>query len=414
MNNTRNYFLETAYQKKIVCFGAGKFLKNIKGFLEAENLNIAHLIDNDNDKHGKSIDNMVVESPSILSDCSGEEYIILISTKNFADEIEKQIRTDYPHKFIVFKWPLEITEMQGFDDKIWHERIYKPCESLYNHIALGFELDEREHYLSKKRELLSDKDKVILPRTPLMITTRCTLRCKECSNLMPYYKHPGDYDADEIIEWIKNICEAVDEWICLELVGGEPFLYRNLDKVLSYVLNEEKIQLVEFTSNASVMPSSDMLELLNNKKVYIKISQYPSLINPARFVKLLDEYDIRYELMESMRWTKTGKLTTRERSAVELQSQYLNCGQAKLCRTILNGKMYVCSKAASLMELGYVRDLEAVDLTDKDNLRGNIREFLRLSYSKACNYCDIASKDEEIIESAEQIRKNNRGDKLCM
>lgn len=408
MKNTRNYFIEAASQKKIICFGAGKFLKNIKGFLEAEDLYIAHLVDNDSDKCGKYIENMVVESPHILSDCSGEEYIILVSSKNFADEIEHQIQTDYPQKFIVFKWPLEITELQEFDDKIWHERIYKPCEFLYNHIALSFESEKRERYLSEKRELLSDKNKVILPRTPIMITTRCTLRCKECSNLMPYYKQPKDYDADEIIGWIKNICEAVDEWICLELVGGEPFLYRNLDKVLSYVLNEKKIQRVEFTSNASVMPSPEMLELLCNTKVYIKISQYPNLIDPSRFMKLLDERGIRYELMESMRWSKNGELTTRERSVVELQSQYLNCGQAKLCRTILNGKMYVCSKAASLMELGYVQDLETVDLADKDNLRRNIWEFMRLPYSKACNYCDIASADEEMVEPAIQVEREEK------
>lgn len=408
MKNTRNHFIEAASGKGIICFGAGKFLKNINGFLEAEGLSIAHLIDNESDKCGKSIENMVVESPHILSDCSGEAYIILISSKNFADEIEHQIETDYPHKFIVFKWPLEITELQEFDDKIWHERIYKPCEALYNHIALSYEPEERERYLSEMRGFLSDKDKVILPRTPLMITTRCTLRCRECSNLMPYYKHPTDYDADEIIGWIKNICEAVDEWICLELVGGEPFLYRNLATVLIYVLNEEKIQRVEFTSNASVMPSPEILELLGNTKVYIKISQYPGLIDPTRFMKLLDEYGIRYELMESMRWSKNGELTTRNRSVVELQSQYLNCGQAKLCRTILNGKMYVCSKAASLVELGYVDDLERVDLADKDDLRRNIWDFLRLPYSEACNYCDIASADEEMTEPAIQVEREEK------
>lgn len=404
--NTRDYFLDTAYQKKIICFGAGKFFKNIKGFLEAENLKIAHLIDNDSDKHGKCIDNMIVESATILSKCSGEEYIILISSKNFADEIAKQIKTDYPDKFIIFRWPLEIIELQEFDDKVWHERIYKPCESLYNNVALRFEQEEREYYLSAKRELLSDKNKVILPRTPLMITTRCTLRCKECSNLMPYYKQPKDYDADEIIEWIKNLCDAIDEWICLELVGGEPFLYRNLLKILKYVLAEKKIQQVEFTTNASIIPNQEILELLRYPQVYVKVSQYANLIDLSKLVNIFEKYCIRYEIMENMRWSKTGALTSRNRTDIELQSQYLNCGSAKLCRTILNGKMYVCSKAASLMELGYADDLEMVDLMDKDNLRTNIQQFLRLPYSKACNYCDMASKDEEIIEPAIQAEKH--------
>lgn len=405
INNTRENFIKQIYQKQLICFGAGRFLKNIKGFLESEHLCIAHLIDNNKDKWGTRIDNSVIEDPCILSGCSGEEYVILISSKRYANEIKEQIEKDFPNKFMIFKWPLETEEYREFDDKIWHERIYKPCETLYNKIALVFNEEEREAYLSKKKELLSDKEKVILPRTPLMITTRCTLRCKECSNLMPYYEHPGDYDADEIIGWIKNICEAVDEWICLELVGGEPFLYRNLAKILRYTLGEEKIQQVEFTSNASVMPDQEMLELLSNRKVHIKISQYPGLIDPSRFMELLGKYGIWYELMENMRWTKTGSLTSRGRTVVELQSQYLNCSQAKVCRTILNGKLYVCSKAASLMELGYLDDLEMVDLTDKDNLRKNIWQFLRLPYSDACNYCDIASADEEIVEPAIQAER---------
>lgn len=407
MKNTREYFIEAATRKKVICFGAGKFLKNIKGFLEAENITIAHLIDNSENKCGMYIDNILVESPYILSRCSEGEYVILISSKNFADEIERQIITDYPNKFVIFRWPLEISEFQEFNDKIWYERIYKPCESLYKHVATCLfgveELEEREKYLSDKRDLITDKSKVILPRTPLMITTRCSLRCKECSNLMPYYKQPKDYDADEIIEWIKNICDIIDEWICCELVGGEPFLYRDLAKILRYVLNEEKIQYIEFTTNASIIPSREILELLGNKKIYVKVSQYPNLIDLSKLVDILEEYEIRYEIMENMRWSKTGVLTSRNRTEAELQSQYLNCGSAKLCRTILNGKMYVCAKAASLMELGYVDNLEMVDLLDKENLRENMRQFLCLPYSKACNYCDIASKDEEIVEAAEQI-----------
>lgn len=109
--------------------------------------------------------------------------------------------------------------------------------------------------------------------------------------------------------------------------------------------------------------------------------------------------------MENMRWSKTGKLTSRNRTQVELQSQYLNCGPAKLCRTILNGKMYVCSKAASLMELGYVANLEMVDLKQTNHLREHLYDFLRLPYSEACNYCDIASKDEEIVEPAIQVER---------
>lgn len=408
MSSTRENFIYMCRGKKIICFGAGNFLKAVKGFLESENLKISYLIDSNPAKWGCNIENMRVESPEILYQCSGEDYLILISAKNYKDDIEKNIKEKFKNKFEIFKWPLSITEIRAFDEKIWYERIYKPCEDLYMSASLAIEKDKREYYLAQKRQLLRNREKVILPRIPIMITTRCTLCCEECSNLMPYYRQPQDYEVDEIITWIQNLCFATDEVICLELVGGEPFLYRDLEKILEYVLAESKIQQVEITSNASIIPNSTVIKNLKNPKIIVKVSQYPNVIDSSKFIGMLDENNINYRVLENMKWTKTGELVSRGRTILDLQSQYLNCASAKTCRTVLNGKMYVCSKAASLMELGIVNNLEFVNLKDKDNLRENIKKFMELPFSKACDYCDIASKEEQIIDPAIQKKLKGR------
>lgn len=403
MLNTREEFLDIAKERKIICFGAGRFLGQITAFLQAEHLSMEKLIDNAQTMKGKLWEGIEIQLPDILKDCDGNEYVILISSKNFAKEIEQQINSLFPDKFQIFKWPLAIQEEVDFDERLWQERIYGSCMSTYKEIAEG--RMGAETYIKEKANLLMDKEKVVLPRTPLMITTRCTLCCKECSNLMPWYSAPKDYPSDEIIQWIQNICDSVDEWVCCELVGGEPFLYRELEKILSYVLNEDKIQRVEFTTNASIIPKAGILQLLKDDKVFVKVSEYPGLINSEKFINTLEEYGIRYNVMENMRWSRTGNLEKRNRSRQELQSQYLNCGPAKVCKTILNGKLYVCSKAASLMELGYVNHLESVDLMDTTHLRENIKGFLQLTFSYACDYCDMASADEEIVEPAVQIKR---------
>lgn len=403
MLNTREDFLNLAVDHKIICFGAGEFLKQIAAFLYANHLEIDKLIDSSPNKWATRSEGCEIQSPDILGDISRKEYMILISSKNFSEEIADQINNGYPDKFIIFRWPLEVKENVDFDEHLWRERIYGTCMSTYKEIAKN--RTNTEEYIKEKEKFLADKEKVVLPRTPLIITTRCTLCCKECSNLVPYYSSPKDYAFDEIIQWIKNICSAVDEWICCELVGGEPFLYRDLKRVLSYVLQENKIQQIEFTTNASVIPEPDILRLLKNEKVIVMISEYPGLIDATKFIHILEEYGVHYRVIRDMRWIRTKNLMKRNRSHQELQSQYLNCGPAKMCRTILNGKLYVCSKAASLMELGYVDHLEKIDLTDVNHLRDNIKKFLRLTFSEACDYCDMASADEEIIDAAVQIRK---------
>lgn len=126
MQNTRDEFITVCKTKKIICFGAGKFLKNVKGFLDSECCKIDLLIDNNKEKWGGYEHDIKIDSPDILKKCSGDDYLILISSKNFAEEIREQIDQQHPEKFVIFKWPLIIKEYKEFDDKLWQERIYAP------------------------------------------------------------------------------------------------------------------------------------------------------------------------------------------------------------------------------------------------------------------------------------------------
>lgn len=403
--NTRTEFIQNSSRKKIICYGAGRYLKSVRNYIYSEGFEITYLVDSNKDIWGKTQCEIKISSPEILKTCSGEEYFIFISSKYYAAEIKKQIEADYPNKFTILCWPLAIDSFREFDDGMWEERIGRVCDYFYTRASEGVSEDKKKEYLDEKRKLLEDKQKVILPRTPLMITTRCTLRCKECANLMPYYEKPKDYSADEIISWIKNVCDAVDEWICLELVGGEPFMYKDFERILTYALAQEKIQTVEVATNGTLIPSENIMQLLKNKKVIVKISEYPNIVDYNRIIDRLKENGIRHELVYAMKWSRTGSLTHRGRSMLEVHTQYLNCGNAKMCRTILNGKLYVCSKAASLMEIGAATDIEFIDLKTRENLRERIRDFLRLTYSEACNYCDLGTSAEELIEPAVQVEK---------
>lgn len=402
MNNTREAFLKDAINKKIICFGAGKTLKNVVAFIESKELKIEILLDNAQHIQGNVIEGMTVQAPDRLGKLNADEYILLISSKNYANEIQMQIEIEFPGKYKIYKWPLNIGGIEASKESLWYERMYKPCEALYKSIAE--EQDKTDDYLAEKLDLLSKRENVILPRIPVMITTRCTLRCKECSNLMPYYNNPKDYELDDIVSWIRNLSEAVDDWICCELVGGEPFLFKNLETLLNEVLKIEKIQKIEFTTNASVIPNDRILKLLQNKKIHIKISEYPNIIDYSRLAEVFDKYKIKYKVEKAIKWIKTGNLEKRNRSFSEIKSQYLNCSAAKMCRTVLNGKLYVCSKAASLAELGYISGSESVDLLDVANLRENIKEFFQITAANACDYCDIASSEEELVEPAIQIK----------
>ena len=61
----------------------------------------------------------------------------------------------------------------------------------------------------------------------VVITECCTLKCRNCSNLMQYYKTPANLDADEVISSLSRILKAV-RVERLKILGGEPFVCQKI------------------------------------------------------------------------------------------------------------------------------------------------------------------------------------------
>ncbi len=67
-----------------------------------------------------------------------------------------------------------------------------------------------------------------LVRVEMPITSRCTLRCKDCANLIPFYANPADTDTDRIIKDIDDFLSNVDRVYRFAVMGGEAFLHPGL------------------------------------------------------------------------------------------------------------------------------------------------------------------------------------------
>ena len=51
--------------------------------------------------------------------------------------------------------------------------------------------------------------KVYIPRIEIVLTTFCSLRCKDCSNLMQYYDKPYHINTDSIIQVLQNLTASI-------------------------------------------------------------------------------------------------------------------------------------------------------------------------------------------------------------
>ena len=68
-------------------------------------------------------------------------------------------------------------------------------------------------YLHPKRIFLRSVD--------IIITERCSLKCKDCSNLMQYYEQPRDCNVDVLLYSIDALCAVVDEVMDFRVIGGD-------------------------------------------------------------------------------------------------------------------------------------------------------------------------------------------------
>jgi len=79
------------------------------------------------------------------------------------------------------------------------------------------------------------------------------------------------------------------------------------------------------------------------------------------------------------------------------------CASAE-CKSLLNGKLFACPRAAHGYELGITEGETFVDLinTPKKELKKAIKELYSLPYLKTCDHC-TPEWDREEMETAKQM-----------
>lgn len=240
------------------------------------------------------------------------------------------------------------------------------------------------------------------------ITTKCSLRCRSCSNLIPCYKNPKDVDIDQLLESIGVFLECINNIVYIRVLGGEPFVSKNLILVVKKLLDSNKIQRIEIVTNGTIVPrDKELLKVLSSKRIIVCISKYPN-VKIEKLINILKKYNIKYRVENMNFWMDYGNLEKRNKSIVELESQYRKCNH--VCKSLLNGQLHLCPRSSHGTDLGVIKHNkdDYVDLLDKkysiEEKRKLIISLLKKRYIMACDYCDFATNKSKKIKVAEQIK----------
>lgn len=198
--------------------------------------------------------------------------------------------------FIVSVRSIEDIKKQLNDEyEIYPAHIFFNIEDIPSELSfLDKQKIEWTYYVHK---YFYDTLNVNLRTLDLVITEKCSLRCRECSNLIQYYQKPQNFSFLELqkeIEQLMRICNEIYE---IRVIGGEPLIHPQCVDIIEYLHSFETIKRICVYTNATLMLSEDMLKSLafTRNKTWFSISDYGKLSrNLQKLVEGLESHGLDY------------------------------------------------------------------------------------------------------------------------
>lgn len=378
---------EALKSKKIIIFGLGIFGKKIVDFALDKGYEIIEIWDNYSiyteyngvkvcKPHNKFNENTVILVSVIIADVNE-------TLKKQAEALSYKNVLDYSELFV--------------NEQITYEQY---C----------FFLNSINSYKLKK---LSNKtNSVIIKHLDFQITEKCSLKCKECANLMQYFDDPKDFNFNETIADLEKILQAVDYIYEIRVIGGEPFVCKDFYKYIEKLKSYENIGTISIFTNGTIVPNEYDIQYLKSDKIILSISDYGHISrNLERLIKLCQKNNILYNVKNIEYWTRCASFEKHNRTDNENRTVLKECC-ASNSLSIRNHKLFRCPFIANAWALKAIPDeiIEFVDLLNDNSikLRNDIKSYMEKDLILACDYClgrPVNYEYNDRIMVAEQIKK---------
>jgi len=247
--------------------------------------------------------------------------------------------------------------------------------------------------------------KIPMPFLDFHITTRCTLNCRDCNHLTPYYSHNTHYTTtfEQFRKDLDKVLSAVDSVYHLQLVGGEPFLHKEIEKIFAYADRQKKIKTIRITTNGTIIPTAQMLALLQkSRKTIVAITDYSHLqlpyIKHEEVVNTLKMNGITCSENKPDYWFAQPDIYKSGRSAEELKREFDRCYLRNCSGSFCDGKIYACPVALAMHRIHnyQAEQKEIIDVRNAPNLRKELTDYYTRSYWDICDYCHIPQAKEKV------------------
>ena len=282
--------------------------------------------------------------------------------------------------------------------ELGYGEIYSSLELLKNYDATKYKHRVSQSYMTSKilvtktsHELYFDDSKTYLRSVDVMITTKCSMNCESCANLMQYYVDAKNTD-EKIFSSLEILSKNVDYIGEFRVIGGEPLMNKNWANIVNGIIERDSNRKVFVYTNGTIAPKDEQLKSFKDKNINFYITDYGNLSkNINKLEESLKQHGVGYMKKPADNWVDCSNVKQHNRSVSRLKQVFKECC-AKQLYTLLNGKLYTCPFIANASNLKAIPDNEAdyVNLLSEDNnLKGKIRRLIKMeNFFPACNFCD--------------------------
>jgi organic radical activating enzyme len=256
------------------------------------------------------------------------------------------------------------------------------------------------------------KNIVHIFQSDVLVTEKCSLNCSHCNMFMPHYEFPIHRELDTIISDIDSYFKIVDYVSVFHLVGGEPFLYPNIENVIKHLLENyiTKIDKLIITTNGTILPKDGIIKLLKDNDVILSVSDYSDKLEfvKSKITKVLDVYksnNINHYVRNEIEWYDFGDLRVKKNLPTNDLIKHFDSCTAPF-RGLNDGKFYYChlNTSAVRTKLFPLSENDYVDINtiSKEELLKFDLGYTDLGYITFCDNCNGCNTGIKIPVSYEK------------
>ena len=401
-------FLKKRESKKglLVCYGAGALGRlSIEAFKE-KNISVDYITDSDPRKLNASFENInTLEKEKIKKLDKNTHFFV---TAPFPEGI---ITTISEMGFKNIYSSIELFEQSNFEEickKLFNQKDFKG-----NKHILKVRRNVDFYNETCKKHIFKNNNLLRINTLDVQITEKCSLKCKDCSNLMQYYQKPQDSQIEILFKSIDRFIASIDTLEEFRVLGGDPFMNKEMHKVIRKLTTYDKVKKIAVYTNARIVPKGENLECLKHEKVLVDITNYGEVSKAHdKVVETLTQAKVAFSTNRCVTWQDCGRiLPYRGKNEGELETQFMNCCNRDLI-SLLHGKLYRCPFSANGANLKAIplNSADEVNLIDDNisisQLREQIKElYLDKKFLTACNFCNGRDFTSINIDSAIQAKE---------